>query len=95
MSPDGGIRLPLGEGKSIVIAADEPFRIRTQGHMGGESIISSHVLGDQKKEQVVVLNGRQSDVASLRFDPSRVVPSRPIFSEAVLPDYMSVQAFSQ
>ena len=95
VSLDGSFRLPLRQGKTLVVAAERHFGIRVQALNGKESVISSHSFGDQQKTEVVMLNGPQNDIASLRFEPSEPAPPAAIFSEAILPDYMSVQAFNQ
>jgi hypothetical protein len=95
ISPDGSFRLPIREGKTLVIAAEKPFGIRLQSRDGKERVVPSQPFAGQPGTHVVILNGAEANVAGLRFDASQPIPRAPIFGEAILPDYMSVQAFKE
>jgi hypothetical protein len=95
ISPDGSLRLAIREGRTLVIAADKPFGIRLRAQDGKEKVISSRPFDGQPEMNVVILNGEEANIASVRFDASQPIPQTPIFGEAILPNYMSVQAFKE
>ena len=95
LAATGAIPLPVRDGKTLVIGAASPFKMEVKRLDGSENEIPSVPLKSHPEMNVVIINGEASNVASLRFSSAEAAPANPIFAEAVLPDYMSVQAFKQ
>jgi hypothetical protein len=87
----GELKLPLGEGRTLAILASRPFSLALTARDGRVTTVASKAATSDTGAQLVVLDGRQSDAASLTFN-SRPPPDVRC-AAAVLPDYMSVRAF--
>lgn len=86
---NGTLHSQLGRGTTIVILSSKPFELVLAGHDASVRNVASAPDSTFPEWQVVVLNGRATDVASVR-PAGKELPDAPFFSaEAILPDYMS------